>query len=493
MKSVKNLLAPFIILVALIIGVVIYYAVTNAGKNKPEETSSGVMSIVYVSPSELSSLSVYDSQTQHTSVVKSSNASGYITYEYQGDDAVPGEAYSQMGLTGYVEALTAFSSYAKVSTGGNFAEYGLDNPRFTVTINSLNGTVTTVYIGNKSPDGQYCYVYVAGTSDIYTVSSIKYAQAEKTAINFLETKALNIAYADLDTVHFDRKTDGLSLDAKVRVTSSGFPEFEVYKPYKHTASGYFATMVDRIASLEISEYIAIDKSELSKYGLADPSFHFILTMKDGQKTELFLSQKISGFYYGYLSGMDEYFMLSEYQLSGLELQELVLIDPYVCYYYATDLSSITFYNEDQSFNISLEVPSGESLISDKSTVTVDGRNAKISDSYGRYYCSILYESIACINIGGVELNADVDTSKEAGIRIEFIDNNYNITTYSFYTRNDDSYYVFMDGEYTGFYVYSREIFNNGGSDTYSYGCWSAYELLNEAIAKNINGIYDLPG
>ena len=74
MKSVKNLLAPFIILVALIIGVVIYYAVTNAGKNKPEETSSGVMSIVYVSPSELSSISVFDKETQHTSVVKSSTS-----------------------------------------------------------------------------------------------------------------------------------------------------------------------------------------------------------------------------------------------------------------------------------------------------------------------------------------------------------------------------------------------------------------------------------
>lgn len=493
MKSVKNLLVPFIILIALILGVVIYYAVSNARKNHPVETSSGVVSIIYVNTSELSSLSVYDSETLHTSVIKCSSSSGIVTYEYQGDDAVPGEAYSQYDLSSYVESLTAFSSYAKVSSGGNYAEYGLDNPRFTVTINSLNGTVTTVYIGNKSPDGQYCYVYVAGTSDIYTVSSIKYAQAEKTGINFLETKALNIDYANLDSVHFDRKTDGLSLDTKVTVTSSGFPEFEVYKPYKHDASGYFATMVDRIASLEISEYLAIEKSELPKYGLDDPTFHFILTMKDGQKTELFLSQKISGFYYGYLSGMNEYFMLSEHQLSGLELQELVLIEPYVCYCYATDLSSITFYNEDQSFQIDLEVPSGESLISDNSKVTVDGRNAKISDSYGRYYCSILYESIACINIGGVEINADVDTSKDPALRIEFIDNNYNITTYTFYSRNDDSYYAFMNGEYMGFYVYSREFFYNGGSDTYSYGCWSAYELLNEAIAKNINGIYDLPG
>lgn len=492
MKSVKNLLAPFIILIALIIGVIVYFAVTNAGKKQPAETSSGVMTIVYVNPTELSSLTVYDSANQHTSVVKCSMINDIMTYEYQGDDAVAGEAYSQVGLSSFVDSLTVFSCYAKVSSSGNYAEYGLDNPRFTVTINSLNGNVTTVYMGNKSPDGQYCYVYVAGSSDIYTVSSIKYAQAEKTAINFLETKALNIDYTLLDSVHFDRKTDDLSLDAKVIMTSSGLPDFEFYKPYKHAASAYFATMIDKITSLEISEYLAIENNELSKYGLDDPAFHFVLNMKDGQKTEIFLSQKISGFYYGYLTGMDEYFMLSEYQLSGLELQELVLIEPYVCYYYATDISSITFYNGEKSFKFDIEVPAGENLISDKSTVTVDGRNAKISDSNGRSYCSILYESIACINIGGVDVGANVDASADPALKIEFIDNNYNITTYGFYTRDDDSYYVFIDGEYTGFYVYSREFFNNGGSDTYSYGCWSAYELLNDAITKNINGIYDLP-
>ena len=139
MKSVKNLLAPFIILVALIIGVIVYFVVTNAGKKQPDESSSGVTTIVYVNPSELSSLSVYDSVNRHTAVIKCSMINGSINYEYQGDDAVAGDAYSQAGLSSYVDSLTVFSCYAKVSSSGNYAEYGLDNPRFTVTINSLNG------------------------------------------------------------------------------------------------------------------------------------------------------------------------------------------------------------------------------------------------------------------------------------------------------------------------------------------------------------------
>ena len=69
---------------------------------------------------------------------------------------------------------------------------------------------------------------------------------------------------------------------------------------------------------------------------------------------------------------------------------------------------------------------------------------------------------------------------------------YVTTTYEFYTRDSDSFYVFKNGEYMSFYVYSSEIFNDGGYDTYNYGFWKAYELLDEAISGNISGVYDMP-
>ncbi len=66
MKSVKNLIVPFIILIALVIGVVIYYVVNNAQNNAVSETSGGAIEIVYFSPSNVSSLTVYN----HTGSVK---------------------------------------------------------------------------------------------------------------------------------------------------------------------------------------------------------------------------------------------------------------------------------------------------------------------------------------------------------------------------------------------------------------------------------------
>ena len=184
--------------------------------------------------------------------------------------------------------------------------------------------------------------------------------------------------------------------------------------------------------------------------------------------------------------------VTESQLEGIDLSELVLIDPYVNYCYVNNFSSITGKYGDQSFKLGLDVPEGKSINSDGSIVELNGRNAQIVDSEGRSYSSILFESLACIKIGGIELEADVNTASGPVISFSFNDKSYNSTVVDFYQRDTDSYYVLKDGKYTGFYVYSTELFYDGGFDTYSYGCWSAYELLNEAITNNLNGVYDMP-
>ncbi len=493
MKSAKNLLLPFIVFIALVLGVIIYLVIENAGKGDTDETSAGLINVVYVNPSDILSLSVHDRETgNNTQIDCSLLSNGNIHFEYNGDDKETGETYSQGLLSNYVDNMSYFACNKKISTASGLSEYGLDDPRFIICIKAANGDITTVQLGNKTPDGLYCYLNVEGSGDIYTITANKLDQADKRAVNFLESRVLNINYSDLSTVHFDRTTDGLSLDANVIITASGIANFEIFKPYKHDASAYFGKLIDTIVTLEISDYLEISDSDLPKYGLDTPAFHILLTMKNGDTTELFFSQKISGFYYCHMTGMDKYFMLSEFQIDGLELQENVLIDPYVCYCYAKDFTSITGKYGDSTFKLELNVSEGQSITAEDSTVQLDGRNAKIIDSDGRSYCSVLFESIACIKIGGSDVDAVPDTSKEPVFTLSFIDKTYKTTVYEFYTRDSDSYYVLKDGEYTHFYVYSRELFNNGGLDTYSYGCWSAYELLSEAITNSSNGVYTIP-
>ena len=492
MKSVKNLIIPFIILVALIICVIVYYAVDTFKNSEPSETSSSGLDVIYYNLSDISSVSVNNRQSGNNSLVKCfADVDNNVVFEYLGDDADPGINYSQARLNEYVCNLIIYYGYFKVSSSGNYADFGLSDPLFTVVLKTINGNETTVYLGNTSPDGNYCYMYYDNSLDIYAVQVDKKFQAEKTAIDFLDTKVLDINPKDLKTVHFDRNSDNLSLDATVSVSDSGSVTYEIFKPYTHSVSSYFKKMIDSVSKLEITEYISIEPAELVSYGLNDPVYHFILSLNDGTKTEIFFSRKNGDYYYGYVKGNDNYFKISGNQVDGLDLNELVLIDPYICFCSVKDVSSITGTYGDSSFKFEFDVLDGKSIMDSTSSVKLNGRNAKITDSSGRSYCSILFESITCINIGGVETGASVNTSSGPALTLTFVGKNYATTVYEFYNRDSDSYYVFKNGEYMNFYVYSREIFNNGGTDTYNYGYWSAYELLSEAITENSNGIYDI--
>ena len=365
MKSIKNLLVPFIILIALVISAVVYFAVEKIRSKEPADTSVGMVDIVYYNASDIASLSVYDRENGIDSLVNCSlDSNNTIHYEYCGADAEPSVTYSQSKLAAYVSALSCYSSNYKVSSTGNYSEYGLDTPSYVITVKTVNGNDTTVNLGNRTPDGKNCYMYVSGSSDIYLVNVDKLYQAEKNAMSFMDSSVLSLDYNEIKSVHFDRKSDGLSLDVSITVKDSGNVAYDIIKPYSHKASTYFEKMIDSVTHLEIAEFIDISISELSKYGLDIPEYHFVITMNSGEKTELYFSKQINGYYYGYISGSDNYFMLTGYQLEGLDLNETVLIDPYICYCYIKDISSITGTYGDRSFKFSLDVPLGKNIMSE---------------------------------------------------------------------------------------------------------------------------------
>jgi len=199
---------------------------------------------------------------------------------------------------------------------------------------------------------------------------------------------------------------------------------------------------------------------------------------------------MAGYYYGYIDGMDEYFCASENQIKLLDTPALNLIESYVVYVSSDEVSSIRGTYGDISFDFTMDVEEATAISDDTSTVKLDGRNAKIFNSDGRSYCAIFFESLVTIEIGGID--KDATPSGEEVCSLTYVLKDYSTKTLSFVQRDTDSYYMLIDGEYTSFYIYGRELFNNGGTDTYSYGVWEAYNLLTEAITNNLNGVYDIP-
>ena len=493
MKSAKNLMIPFIILVFLGIGAVVFFAVDKRMK-QPEGTSAGnKVDLLYLSYVDISSVNVLHRDGNHNIRIDMKNAAnGSRSYIYAGSDKAD-YSYSQSKMGEFVSYLTSFIGCVPVKENADLSEFGLDNPAFTVTLTKNDGSSSVILIGDVSPDPEYCYVCAQGTSSVYLNSITQYKYASMTAKDFIDAKLFNISMSEIDSVSFIRKKDSADLLANCIYDEEkeGF-SFKFVKPFEIASSDYFDRLIENICSLEANAYEEVTFDNLSKFGLSSPEFTITLKTKDLKEHTIILSSARGSYYYGRLDGSGKIFKVEADKIATIEAPVLVLLSDYVFYDKCENIDSIECFAPEKRFSMKLDVEKGNAISDARSTVTLDGRNAKVTSSSGRSYAAMLYEAVFCINIGGVEENAVISSSAVPVTTITIFDRNHSSVVYTFFKRNDDSYYVCKNGQYTKFYVYGKELYNDGGTDTYDYGLWPAYEILTKAITSQINGVYDIP-
>ena len=487
MKSFKKLIIPLAIMVALILAVVIW-AVFFKDKGDTTEESYNT-TVLGLTPYDVKTIRVNKKDEPDLAFESSFSDTEEQVWTYTGEEDASDADLSQVNVTSYVYILCSFTVNSKVQNPGELSEYGLADPEYTIDITTFDGQTHKIIIGDQTYDSSSCYMMIDDDSSVYTVAVIKRVYCGYKLIDFLSTQILNIDYSDIATVGFDRKSDNTHLLAEVDVNpETGVPNYYMIEPFKISGSAYFTNLIEYAATLEISSFIEIEEDSLAEYGLDDPEYTFTFNMESGQTIVINLSADMGGMYYGTCTGVDGYFQLSSMQMKGLDYSVLSLIDSYVCYYNASEISSITGTYGDEEFTLTLDVDNA--ISDDNAVVNLNMRNCLIKTSTGRSYAAILFESLVCIDIGGIE--PDAVPTGDPVLSLKYVTDHYQTINIDFIQRDTDSYYVMMDGEYSSFYVYSRELFKDGGTDTFSYGCWTAYELAQEAIDNAINGIYDIP-
>lgn len=490
-NKLKKLLIPAIAMLLLIVALVVYVIISKSNSDDNVEEN---LDIVLLHETQISKLTVQRKNATDLIVSCSIDDQGHVTYKYLSDDAASDVQVSDDAVSSFLSVLASFRADQKLSSVAALAEYGLDDPEYRLTYNLSDGKTIVLLIGKNTYDNSKCYFMLEGSSDVYTISSMKKTYCDYTITNFLQTKAINVNINQVASVEFDRKSDNTHIVAEctsVDTARDSDASFFITEPYSVKASTHFSSLMSQIFELEISSYIDIPEGEIGLYGLKDPQYHFAINKKDGEKIELYLSSLIGDVYYGYSNITDKYFCFSSLQLTFLDNSISTLIDSFVAYFYAYEISSITGKYNGTEFRFDLEVDSNKSISDETSKVKLDNRNAKIFTSEGRSFCAILYESLASIDVAGVDVDAK-PTLTDPVMTLTFRTKDYQTYKYDFVKRTANTYYVFVNDKYSCFYVESDALFANGGTDTYGYGVWGAYELLVEAIEKNVGGIYDIP-
>ena len=474
----------------VLVGVAVAVIVTNSRQADTEQSgAASEQNVLAVSTSLISSIEVTKADGTgigfQGAVDEAGNTVWSLMDKYSAD--VP---LNNNGVTSWAFVLSNFMTDGTIGDSSelNLAEYGLQNPVYTITITQFDGTVDVVYIGNKTAAGNDCYFMVEGDPNIYTVAAAKYSYCGYQLIDFLETVVFGIDYGSLSTVEFKRASDGIDLIATCELYETGDPMFTAVSPFEIECSPYFVTFIDSIANLEITSFVDIPDDQLADYGIEEPSYEFIFTMDDGRVVNVNLSSSIGGYYYGTSNVVDGYFKISELQVSNIDTQLMMLLSSYLVYYPATEMQRITGTYGDQSFPY--EISTDGSISAEDAIAQLNSRDARVFNSDGRSYAAILYESLITISVSDVDTSADPEF--DPVLEFEFITSDYEHHVLSFVQRDNNSYYAFLNGTYTYFIVPASELFNDSGSDTYNYGAWTAYELAQTAIENQIAGVYDIP-
>ena len=474
----------------VLVGVAVAVIVTNSRQADTEQSgAASEQNVLAVSTSLISSIEVTKADGTgigfQGAVDEAGNTVWSLMDKYSAD--VP---LNNDGVTSWAFVLSNFMTDGTIGDSSelNLAEYGLQNPVYTITITQFDGTVDVVYIGNKTAAGNDCYFMVEGDPNIYTVAAAKYSYCGYQLIDFLETVVFGIDYGSLSTVEFKRASDGIDLIATCELYETGDPIFTAVSPFEIECSPYFVTFIDSIVNLEITSFVDIPDDQLADFGIEEPSYEFIFTMDDGRVVNVNLSSSIGGYYYGTSNVVDGYFKISELQVSNIDTQLMMLLSSYLVYYPATEMQRITGTYGDQSFTY--EISTDGSISEEDAIAQLNSRDARVFNSDGRSYAAILYESLITISVSDVDTSADPEF--DPVLEFEFITSDFEHHVLSFVQRDNNSYYAFLNGTYTYFIVPASELFNDSGSDTYNYGAWTAYELAQTAIENQIAGVYDIP-
>lgn len=301
-----------ILCLVLVLSVASFAVVYQVQKNKPEESSSESESdSVYEGYGNLFDYEAKDIQTiriqndlddftlESTVTEKESEASDdessseptyTIHWDIQGhaDWILDGDSVDN--TVELASSLFANRMADEDASTRNLADFGLDDPCSTITISYYDGTSQTIYVGDQTTDGSFCYGMIEGDDAIYTLGRNARKTSEFTAegLRYLSSLAINeegeiwyllienadgrnteISYAGLDD-----KGDTLAY------YNSGVWKYACGEGYAYPELMFAAGDLDEtyktVPEVTLDQQIEDDCQDLDQYGLGDTPVHHVV-------------------------------------------------------------------------------------------------------------------------------------------------------------------------------------------------------------------------
>lgn len=286
-KQIGLVIVAGVVLTVLISALIFLLALPD---NEDEsETSSTAATLIDYASTDIEKIEVENSGGTYTlmtysvtteSTVESSGETSTVTttdvfYTMQEHSSYTVDSDKADSLAYDCANLTASKT---VNTGNNpDSDYGLDEPRATVTVGFSDGVEKTVMVGDEAPGGESAYVKMGGSDKIYVVAldSVSSMLVEK--LQMLDKTLIN-------SLGDDETLDSLSVTGEGRETAftlnrnsfSNTSEYYLSSPVAAVCDGdetesFLETSVFPFEANSVAA-IDVEENDLSKYGLDNPYY-----------------------------------------------------------------------------------------------------------------------------------------------------------------------------------------------------------------------------
>lgn len=263
-KKVGTLL---ILIGVLILMILLYFLVIN--KKEEEDKTEDAITLSTIESDTVSEISYTMNGT--TLTYKKSDD----TWIDKSDTKAPINQDYVTNMLSAVSGLTADKMI--VEDAQDLSEYGLDKPALDIRVTCDDGTTFELNLGDSLVVGSGCYAKLPDTDTVYSVAEGIYS-----AFNYTQTQMLAIeefpAITTTNITNIGVKKDGKDIfiaDYDQSAADAGeYYAWKISKPYNTVQKGdptKFDSYFESYGSVTLAECVDYSCSDLSKYGLDNPS------------------------------------------------------------------------------------------------------------------------------------------------------------------------------------------------------------------------------
>lgn len=442
MMKPKGLIALLIVL-AVLLGSYIYISYQPKKDSKAQEESKKI---------ELSKLD----ENKITKMTLSSGK-GNLIFEKRGSSWVlegnPGVKLDQSAINALTKSFANLYSDKLVSEDSKeFENFGLKTPVVTASAVLDGGGETTLYVGNKTPQGNTYYAMLKDISKVYTIPAedgkhFSYTLADVRDKSVSNLNAKEISY--INVIKQDGKTIELKKSTRGSIEEQEFDSdtWVMIKPYKSTYRGdelKISDMTGKIGEMKIEGFVEDNPTDYVKYGLDKPVMDITVKDSSGTMRVLFGKDKDESQVYFRVDGSKAVYTMKKESMEVFSSKPFDIVSKELRVAQSSNLSrmSIEGLGRKDTFTVTRTVkpPSKpEEKETEDLRFSLNGKDIEDGDFY------LSFNTVMGLSVEA-ENDKQVDEKAELRVILDFYKGVKKQTVLSFCPYNEDFYAVFKDGK-----------------------------------------------